>query len=253
MLNYISAEWYKLCRRKGIFIAFAVLLLLETSLFLPRVWDVEPTLEVCFAILSVTLPLGFFLAPIFAVRVFDDQYGRGTMKNEIVCGIPRSRVYLGKLTAAALTGTGAALIVLGWYLLLAVITCGLEGLWAKEYLQMMATYFFAALPLWLASLSFTFLLVSLIRNASVAVAVDYLLLVTGVPLSLMGLSEQGMHILLFRVLDKMFFASPLGVFYRGYGGGEAMGWNFVTCWIMGLAWGVITTAVGLLVLKRREI
>ena len=118
MLNYISAEWYKLCRTKGLFIAFGILLVLVTLLFFPSFWYQMPTFGVYATAYLAFLPAGFFLAPIFAVKAFDDQYGRGTLKNEVVFGVPRYRSYLGKLSIGALTGTGAALIVLAVYLLL---------------------------------------------------------------------------------------------------------------------------------------
>ena len=35
MLNYISAEWYKLCRTKGIFLAFVFLLFMIGLIFYP--------------------------------------------------------------------------------------------------------------------------------------------------------------------------------------------------------------------------
>ncbi len=253
MLNYVAAEWYKLFRRKGLMGFFALLLLLEAGLFAPWNWSGSPGLNTYCVILIGTLPLGFFLAPIIAAQVFDDQFGRGTLKNEIVYGIPRSRVYLGKLTTGMLMGTQAALIVLGWYLLLAVMSCGLGDVWSKFYLRMMLTMFLAALPLWLASFSLTFLFLTLIRSAAAAVAVNYLVLVFSVPLGMIWMQEDREHSLLLRGLDQIFFISPMRVFCWGYGGAEATAWGFAECWLMGLAWGMATTAVGLLVLKHREI
>ena len=46
MLNYISAEWYKLRHTKGIFIAFGFLLLLIALLFLPALGMMKPIFEV---------------------------------------------------------------------------------------------------------------------------------------------------------------------------------------------------------------
>ena len=49
MLNYISAEWYKLCRTKGIFLAFVFLLFMIGLIFFPTFWYAIPTIPMYIA------------------------------------------------------------------------------------------------------------------------------------------------------------------------------------------------------------
>ena len=58
MLNYLSAEWYKLRKTKGIFVAFGVLLALIFLIFLPKFWYVEPSFGVYAAAYLAFLPVG---------------------------------------------------------------------------------------------------------------------------------------------------------------------------------------------------
>ncbi len=95
MLNYLSAELYKLRRKKSLYIGIAALLVLESLLFTPSLWiDEMPLAEILMGFFTTALPCGLFLAPVFAVLAFDNQHGYATLKNEVVFGIPRSRVYL---------------------------------------------------------------------------------------------------------------------------------------------------------------
>lgn len=252
MLNYLSAEWYKLRHTKGIFIAFGILLALIASVFLPAFWYLEPTFEVYAVAYLAFLPLGFFLAPIFAVKAFDDQYGRGTLKNEIVFGIPRSRCYLGKLAMGGLAGTAAALIVLGFYLLMSFLSGGL-GEEGTLYLRMCIRGTFLTLPLWLASLSLCFCLQAVVKSSSGAVALDYILLFFGLPMSLIA-PDAPTGSLVWKFFRYCFFVAP----YRGiYNttveqqrlGASAMGY----AWLVGLGWIAATTLVGIAFFNKKEI
>ena len=113
MLNYLGAECYKLCRKKSLFIGMAVLLVLESLVFLPMLSGEEVGRGLAYLFLLMMLPIGLLVAPVFASLTVDDQYRNGTLKNEIIFGIPRSRVYLGKLAAAILVGTAAAAVTVG--------------------------------------------------------------------------------------------------------------------------------------------
>lgn len=252
MLNYLSAEWYKLRRTKGIFIAFGVLLALIATMFIPSAWYEEPTFGVYAIAYLVSLILGFFLAPVFAMRVFDDQYGRGTLKNEIVFGIPRRRIYLGKLLLGGAAGTASALIVLSFYLLLGLLTGGgggQENVLACAELCLRGTLI--VLPLWLASLSLSFCLLTLIRSGAGAIALNYILLFFTVPLALMA---PGTHTdsHLWNFFSYWHFVSPFRGIYEPVNGEPVLptlGWSLA----VGVGWIVVTTAVGLAAFNQREI
>ena len=252
MLNYISAEWYKLRHTKGIFIAFGVLLVLISFFFIPALWIQRPTFGVYAGAYIVTLVLGFFLAPVFAVRAFDDQYGRGTMKNEVVFGIPRRRIYLGKLAFGALTGTGVAFLVLGFYLLLCILSGGLAEENALLCIDLCIQATLLVLPLWLASLSLAFCLQAVVKSSGGAVAINYLFLIFGTPIALMGYDEPtASHLLNF--FTRWFFVAPFRNLYDGLD----LGWNGLSgmtySWLVGLGWVLVTTLMGLAVFSRREI
>lgn len=252
MLNYISAEWYKLRHTKGIFIAFGILLALILVLFLPKFWAVELGFGVYALAYIAFLPLGFFLAPIFAAKVFDDQYGRGTMKNEVVFGISRWRIYLGKLTMAALVGTGAAFLVLAFYLLMCLFSHGAGEEEIFLYVDLCIRCTLLTLPLWLASLSLAFCLQMMVKSSGGALALDYMILIIGTPIALIGTDEPtASHILNF--FNRWFFVAPFRVIYTSM----EQEWNTLRgleySWLVGLGWIIATTLVGMAVFSRREI
>lgn len=253
MLNYISAEWYKLRHTKGIFVAFGLLLLLIITLFLPAFWYQEPTTEIYTAAYLAALFLGLFLAPIFAVRAFDDQYGRGTMKNEVVFGIPRSRIYLGKLAFGGIVGTGAALLVLAYYLLLCLLADGIHGETTLLCVDLCVQGTLLALPLWLASLSFSFSLQVTFKSNTGAVVLHYLILLFGSPLSMIGFGEVANRSPVYYFFDRLFFVAPFrelyGVIDVELGALSGMEYS----WLVGMGWVAVTTLAGLLTFSRKEI
>ena len=253
MLNYISAEWYKLRQTKGIFLAFGLLLALIALLFLPSMWVVQPMFMAYTGVYMMCLLLGFFLAPIFAVRAFDDQYGRGTLKNEVVFGIPRHRIYLGKLTFAGLLGTGAALVVLGFYLLL----CTLMGCMAEEHARLCVDLCvqgtFLVLPLWLASLSFSFLLQVVIKSSGGAVAVNYLILLFATPISLMREAADPSGSQFLNFMNRWFFMAPFRSLFEDWETAVNSLATMPYSWVVGLGWIAATSLLGMAIFSRKEI
>ena len=253
MLNYISAEWYKLRHTKGIFIAFGILLVMIVLFFLPAFWISPPTFGVYAGAYVVTLLLGFFLAPIFAVRAFDDQYGRGTMKNEVVFGIPRHRVYLGKLIFGGLVGIGAAIMVLGFYLLLCVLSGGLAEEYALLCIELCVQATIFVLPLWLASLSLAFLFQAAVKNSGGALAVNYLLLIFATPVAMMGGAEEAAPSYLVRFLTRWFFVAPFREVFNTLDISHIALSSMAYSWLTGAGWFLATTLLGLAVFSRKEI
>jgi len=257
MLNYISAELYKLRHKKTLFAGMAVLLLLESALFLPGFWKVPldgDQLIILLHFLDATLPFGLFLAPIFAALVFDDQNSRGTLKNEIVFGIPRSRIYLGKLLTAMLAGTLAALTAVLWYggcvFLLSRKSGGIPPeCWASALLTAAGAWF-----TWLAAVSFAFFLLVAIRGSAAALAAAYLISFVGVPLGLVSYERDPVAAFDFLWLfSRLFYSSPylslLGVDTTWLG----LKGPLLNSALVGLSWVAATTLLGLLLLRRREI
>ena len=247
MLNYISAELYKLRHKKGLWAGMLLLLILEGWLFVPTLWVEDvPVEEAMLAFLMAVLPFGLFLTPAFAAAVFDDQHGRGTLKNEVVFGIPRSRIYLGKLAAGMLVGTLCAAVAVGFYILgcIWVGTAPVEPLlW-----EMLLVDLVGAWLTWLAALSFAVLIQFLFRSSAGALTITYLVSFIGVPLGMVGTGDKAA--LWLKVAINLFYSAPYQILYFGMGRpGRALGYAA----LIFLVWVGGTTAVGLTVFHRREI
>ena len=110
MLNYISAELYKVRRRKSTWALLALLLGLE-SLYILLFAHGE-----CYELLNAfvtTLTLGLPMAMLLSALVCSDMGRSGTLKNELSAGLPRSRIYLGKLLSALIVALIALSLVVG--------------------------------------------------------------------------------------------------------------------------------------------
>ena len=102
MLNYLSAELWRMTRRRLDLIWCAAYLLLVGVVALS--WTGAPlhqTMEGFRDFLVIGLYLGYPLA-----ALADGEARRlGTLRNEVSYGLPWGRIYLGKLCSALLAGT----------------------------------------------------------------------------------------------------------------------------------------------------
>lgn len=257
MLNYISAEMYKLCHKKSLLVGMLLLLFLESWLFIPSFWvEASPWEEAMLAFLIAVLPFGLFLAPAFAALIFDDQYGRGTLKNEVVFGIPRSRIYLGKLAAGMLVGTLCAAMAVGFYL----AGCLLVGMMPSEPVlietvvvepllwKLLLIDLVSAWLTWLAALSFAILIQFLFRSSAGALTITYLVSFIGVPLGMVGTGDEAA--LWLKAAVNLFYSAPYQIFYFGM---ERPGGALGYAALIFLIWVGGATAVGLVAFHRREI
>jgi len=255
MLNYIGAELYKFTRKEGVFVGMAILLILESLVFVPGVM-VERELEeeglFYLAFFLAALPVGLFLAPIFAVRAFDDQYGAGTLKNETVYGIPRARSYLGKLLTGMTVGTICALIAVGWFFLLTALSTRRFPVTAEQWGGALTCVGICWLS-WLSVLSLTFFLLTALKSSAGALTIVYLLTLIGLPMAVIGGSEASSpH--WFAVLCRLFYTYPYGgdILINGI---KYSGPNSTLLYALGVSalWVGGATALGLVLFHRREI
>ena len=214
MLNYLSGELYKLRRHKTIYIGIAVLLALECLFFALLVQeDILFQRELLEAFFEAALFVGLFIAPIFAVVTFDDQYRNGTMKNEIVYGIPRSHIYFGKLIAGWVVGTLASLLAAGFYWgAAAVISPRPSEEFSLIFLHAMRG-FAGHWMTWLSIYSFTFFLLMLFKGAAAAISLVYVVTLFGFPFSMVDLS-QGSLPGWFRLCIQLFYTTPLRTLFE---------------------------------------
>lgn len=121
MLKYMNAEFYKVTHRVypagflGVIlggIALIMVLLRQNA-------GPGASFDFMVGALCMALSVGLYLVVITCDMVFSDQYKYNTLKNEVAYGLPRARIYLGKLAATAIVSVVLCAVILAFYLLLA--------------------------------------------------------------------------------------------------------------------------------------
>lgn len=248
MLNYIKAEFYKVCCRKYFWVLLAVMIALESLFALAWVGPNEFTYLV--AIMTTTMPIGSFLAVILADIVVSEPYKNRTLKNEISFGLTRGHIYLGKLFASILVAMTFCAILFGWYLggcWLATQHTDLEA--ARVNLTILAYTSAASLPLWLGTLGLSVALYMTLKSETAGVLTVFGLLTVGV--GLLSILAQLTLEPVARVVRFLLDWIPAVKIdqYQGPLTLQTMARN----WHVGMTWLAGSTAVGLAVFRRREI
>lgn len=258
MLNYLSAEFYKLRFHKGLYVGTGLLLLLELLVFLPGVMVREQEYipqDTLLAFLGAAMSVGIIIAPIFAAMVFDNQNGNGTLKNEVVFGVPKSRIYIGKLAAGAIVGTGIAILAIGFFLLLTLCLGGKargEASLLDFFLEWIAVQWLT----WLSVYAFSFLMLALVGSPATAMTLVYLITMVSLVMS-PAICDSNLHFI-WRLMASLSFTAPLalvGVSERSLGvilpllGENVLLYALVVC----LVWWGLSIGCGILLLRRREI
>ena len=250
MRNYLAAECYKTFRRKYCYIALGVCLALEGVLlwgyWLTLNWG-NPNVNFFFAAQTLTLLLGVGLyAPLVTGdMVFSDQYKAGTLKNEVSYGLPRARVYLGKLAVSALVSLLAAAVMLAVYVAGCWFLFPHDAQDAQGW-SLVAYCLAGALPLWLAAQAVANACYFLVRSNTIAafVCVGILAVVSQV-LRAFGLLFHPAFELLRQFMPNVMLENLPNLAFQ---------WDYVgLCWAAGLAWFAGATAVGLLAFRKKEI
>lgn len=260
MLNYIAAELYKFRFHKGLYIGTGLLLLLELAVFLPGIMtrgqgrEYVPQ-DILLSFLLVAMTVGVLIAPIFAAMAFDNQHGNGTLKNEVVFGVPRGRSYLGKMLAGAIAGTGIALLAIGFYLALAALLGGesREPVQWDWYLRNVLTQWLA----WLTFYAAAFLMLALFAVSAVAITLIYMAAVI-LPMLTAIIWDSGLGFG-WQLAASLSFGAPAALLIEGGEtaggvilpllGGNVLLYALLIC----LFWWGISVGAGVLVLGRRDI
>ena len=254
MRAYLTAEWGKAVARPYYRIYLAVMATLAAALALIWWWTgregmFQGSFGECLSLLIPFFSAGIYLAVIVADAVFSDQYKTGTLKNEVSYGLPRVRIYLGKLATAAAAG----LLLVFLTLLAYAVLCRLLIPAGPEDWQAVQTFLFrllAALPLWLGALSLTMAAMFNIAHTVPMLAV-VLVCLNGLGPVFRGLIGLGLDWLsaLAEALYRLTLTAPMDL-------GAVSLWDpayLLWCWGVGLLWSAGSTAVGLALFARRDI
>lgn len=258
MLNYIRAEFYKVLRRKYVWITLSAALVLEALLVTGQVVigiNGSPmTFSFGITNLIVLLGLGFYATLLTGDMVFAGQYRHGTLKNEVSFGLSRARIYLGKLMTQTALSILLCVVLVGFYLALCAMTQSHDPMPDAGALQIVAYCLVTAFPLWIG-----------VQAATCAV----LFLISSGPGGV--LTALGIFAVLPRVI---YFMSLILSGSRGSPAGDALmaayermptvilsaaaenPVNWVRCgraWGIGTLWFIGFTAIGLLGFRKKEI
>ena len=171
-LTYLRAEIFKVLHRPYTYIFLLVILALEALMTLLLASNVTSSVTITFidgaTILIKALSMGLYCAIVVGDMVYSEQYKSNTLKNEVSFGLPRARIYLGKLAASCLTAVCLCAVMVVFYL--GLCRALLPGDPETNGLMLQVTGFclLTALPLWLGGQALSIALFFLIRSSTVA-------------------------------------------------------------------------------------
>lgn len=250
MLNYVKAELYKVFHRKYVFIFLLVMFLGETALcMLWRFSSGNDMVSMDFAdavrFLAFLLGMGLYATIITGDMVFSEQYKHSTLKNEVAYGIPRSRIYVGKLLAECVLAGILCVVIIGYYIGLNRILFPQAGEGDGEAVRWALQALGACLPLWLASQALFHLFSTLFKStgAAFATVMVYLLLPNVFKILAVFVNEG------FQLFYEIMLTTQVDV----VAGGAISGGVMARCWITGGVWFLGTTVIGNILFRKREI
>lgn len=250
MGKYIGAELYKVLHRRTYTLGLLAFLLGGEALLLFLLktagFSNATTFNDVLGVLPMTLSMGLYLVPAIVDIVFSDQYKQNTLKNEVSYGLPRGRIYLGKLGTACLTAVAFCVIVLIFYVGLGALAFPKrDTALTAEQLFRLAVSLAAALPVWLGGLGFIHMLLFVSKGSVSATVIYILALSAGSILDLAGLFLPRLAEF-FTKIQHWLIATPMDSILRG-------GANVPYAWLFGMVWRGVSSLVGLICFQKREI
>lgn len=249
MGNYLRAEFYKVTHRKYTYGFF--LTLLAGAAFLVGTWVYTNSrgntvgFYTGVGLMATLLELGFYVTLVTGDIAFSDQYKFNTLKNEVSYGLPRVRIYLGKLVTACAVALAACVLVVGFYLALCWVLLPHDPALDAVIVKEAAFAVLAMLPLWLGAQALTIFFFFALKS-STAASFAVVGVLVGIPQILKLLT---------------YFVSPgfaavrrfllIGAYDRLPAAGDraALGYGCA----VGAAWFLAATAAGILALRSQEI
>ena len=250
MLNYLSAELWRMTRRRaactgwGIYLCLAFLSGLTLRGTSP--WE-------CVLAFRNFMLIGLYVAMPLAGWAGGGLDRAGGLTNEVSFGLPRTRIYLGKLSAALLAGTALFLLTTAAFFLgalspEAVLDAGGEDRALAGFALLYAM--FQSLPRYVGAAALAHLLVFSLHTAGLGAVLYYLYLAFG-ELMLAAVSFHGLGVvgtvlnILGDALQPFLLCGPYFSGMPPVDVGQS--------WLVGAAWVAATSAVGIALFRRREI
>ena len=266
MLRSIQAECFKVVHRPYFWITtilcalFSVGVIFCLYLIKTEASGVNPV-NMPFAVASLLfgLPAGIYLVVLGVDMVFSEQYKYNTLKNEVSFGVGRFRIYASRWVVSLLVLAALYLVLVLMYALASLILLGLPtpeeaqamygvgvGRCVLNSFRTLGLYTLAALPLWLGGMSLALACYFLISNSTMA-AFGYMGALVALPaiLDKLGTYVNPFFTQLYH-LTLIYHMNELAL-------GDLDWTKTGVCWLVGLGWTVLSTALGLILFGRKEI
>lgn len=253
MLNYLSAELWRMTRRRVACAGWGIYLLL--TFLTGLTFRGNPASE-CIRAFQNFMVMGLYVAMPLADWAGGGLDRAGSLTNEVSFGLPRVRIYLGKLSAALLVGTALFLLTTVAFFLGALSPSAVLALSREDRaLAGMALLIdmLHSLPRYVGAVSLAYFLLFTIHPAGVGTVLYYLYIVLG-ELTLAAVRVMGMGVV-GNVINRLAeavrpFLLSNAYFVYSYGNAPPTLGN---SWLTGALWLGVTTGLGLLLFRRREI
>lgn len=248
MVKYLNAEIYKLTHRKTYLFGFFAFILGGVTAFMVLCkYNAGNGASLNFFLMNLP-PLfmtGLFLVLMVSDMVFSDQYKFNTLKNEASYGLPRTRIYLGKLIATALAAVVICAIIILFYAGIAAILFPVEeGM--GEVLTHLGQTLALSLPLWFGGLGFGYMLLFVMKGSTSATMVYVLVLGMGdTILDLLEMIQPKLSEVLESVRSWLLLTPLNHLFVSWAAVGHA--------WLVGMVWLIASTLIGVVIFQKREI
>ena len=204
------------------------------------------------------LPVGLYLAFPLASWANGDASRTGPLVNEVVFGLPRSRIYLGKLLAAVLAGLLLFFLTVLAFLGVALPLAARDGwgTWTGDPVLGLAAWaalgraVVCVLPRYIGAAALAHLLVFSLHTAGLGAVLYYLYLAFG-ELMLAAVSFHGLGVvgtvlnILGDALQPFLLCGPYFSGMPPVDVGQS--------WLVGAAWVAATSVAGIALFRRREI
>lgn len=252
MRNVIKSELYKTCHRPYLYallgiccvLAFGVVFVIYLNSGGPSRIHYE---DIC-RLLLAALSFGVYFSLLPGDVVFSDEYKHQTMKNTLSFGISRTSLYLGKLLTSIAVFLFAVALMTGIFLGSAYCLLGAgDPALAREVTVRVLLSMVCALPLWIGALCVLNMMSFQFKSSNI---MSFIFVGA---FALMSLLTLLMGHFISPVFNSLYSWMVMPQFDAIKGAASIGGPLLIKCALVGLGYSAVSTAIGLLLFRRREI